>query len=66
VIPAQGFAGQGDLVVAQGGAVALFLALLVRRAESDDGFLAPRILGQALKVETRNSLYSAIGGDLVL
>ncbi|MCY1354613.1 hypothetical protein D9M69_409980 [compost metagenome] len=38
--PAQGSAGQGDFVVTQRCAVALFLALLVRRAEADHGLAA--------------------------
>ena len=38
--PAQGLADQGDFVGAQRRAVALFLALLVRRAEADDGLRA--------------------------
>ncbi len=38
--PAQRFAGQGDFGIAQGRAVGRFLALLVRRAETDDGLAA--------------------------
>jgi len=40
VLPAQRGAGRGDLVGAQRRAVALFLALLVRRAETDHGLAA--------------------------
>ncbi|MCY1290549.1 hypothetical protein D9M70_396990 [compost metagenome] len=40
MVPAQRGAGQGNLVVAQRGAVALFLAGLVRRTEADDGLAA--------------------------
>ena len=38
--PAQLFAGQGDLVVTQRGAVAIFLALLVGGTKADDGLAA--------------------------
>ena len=38
--PPEVLAGQRDFVVAQRGAVTLFLALLVRRAEADDGLAA--------------------------
>src|ERR1700735_5255543 len=38
VVPAQLRAGSSDLVLAQRRAVALFLALLVRRAKTNDGF----------------------------
>ncbi|MCY1515307.1 hypothetical protein D9M68_498890 [compost metagenome] len=40
VVPAEGGAGGGDLVVAQRRAVALFLAGLVRRTEADHGLAA--------------------------
>ncbi len=40
MVPVQGLAGQGDFVVAQRGAVAVFLALLVRRTETDGGLAA--------------------------
>jgi hypothetical protein len=40
MVPAQGLAGQGDFVLAERRAVTLLLALLVRRAVSDDGLAA--------------------------
>ena len=40
MLPAQGGAGQGDLVDAQRRAVTVFLALLVRRTEADGGLAA--------------------------
>ncbi|MNZ78871.1 hypothetical protein D3C78_974610 [compost metagenome] len=40
MVPVQLFARQGDFVVAQRSTVAIFLALLVRRTETDDGLAA--------------------------
>src|SRR5690606_30740240 len=40
MLPTQRLAGQSDLVLTQGCAVGGFLALLVRRAEADDGLAA--------------------------
>ena len=40
MVPAQGLAGQGNIVVTQGGAVAVLQALLVGGAEADDGLAA--------------------------
>ncbi len=40
VLPAQRLAGQGDFGLTQGSAVGFFLALLVRRAEANDGLAA--------------------------
>ena len=40
MVPAQRLAGQGDFVLAERRAVAFFLALLVRRAVTDDGLAA--------------------------
>src|SRR5690606_9025237 len=40
VAPAQRLTGQGDFIIAQGGAVGGFLALLVGRTEADDGLAA--------------------------
>lgn len=40
MFPAQGFAGQGNFVVTQRSAVAIFFALLVGRAKTNDGLAA--------------------------
>ena len=48
VVPAQRFAGQGDFGIAQGSAVGLFLALLVRRTEADDRLAADQCRACAL------------------
>ncbi len=58
MVPVQFLAGQGDFVVAQRCAVAVFLALLVRRAETDDGLAADQ--GRAI------ALASGLDGGLDL
>ncbi len=53
MVPVQFLAGQGDLVVTQWRAVAVFLALLVRRTEANDGLAADqgRLLALASGVD---------------
>ena len=48
MLPLQGFAGQGDFLGAQWCAVAVFLALLVRRTEADGGLAADQGWQRAL------------------
>ncbi len=66
VVPAQCLTGQGNFVVAQRRAVGLFLALLVRRAETDGGLAADqgRTVALAGGLDGRLDLFGVVAVDV--
>src|SRR5690606_19491340 len=66
VLPAQRFTGQGDLVLTQGRAVGGLLALLVGRAEADNGLAADqgRLVALARSLDGRLDLVGVMAVDV--
>src|SRR5690606_21531680 len=66
MLPAQRLAGQSNLVLTQGCAVGGFLALLVRRAEADDGLAADkgRLVALASSLDGQPDLVGIVAVEL--